>query len=208
MLPQVHIVTIDETSNKFRNLCSFLESELIPFNVFKGLNNHLWGLVSVNNYKYSDPQKNVLLRQDQIGCYLSHYILWRALLFSQQYQNFKDNSQFTILEDDCVFKSDWKENFNLACDHMPKDWDVLMIGSCCTEDKPKTQIGANLYDCKHPFCTHGYIVRGKCLPHLIQCAEGISSPIDIMLAMDAFPNLNVFTILPRICDQDGMDLPQ
>ena len=207
MLPNVHIIALSENSLKCKKLSGFLASEKIPFRVFKGMDAVGWGLNSTNVYKYAVADQSKHLRPGQIGCYMSHYWLWRSLLMTPEYASMGESAQFTILEDDCLFEPDWKENLMLASQSLPKDWDVLMIGSCCTEDKPKVSLGANLYECQYPFCTHAYIVRAKCLQTMIDRSENMWAPIDIILATEIFPKLHVYTILPRICDQEGIDLP-
>lgn len=207
MLPNVHIVTIDENSLKCKNLSEFLDSERIGYRIFKGIDGVGWGLKNTNQYKFAVDEQTKTLRPGQIGCYLSHYWLWRMMLWSTEYERIGAESQFTVLEDDCLFKPDWKENLMLASQSLPKNWDVLMIGSCCTEDKPRISLGANLYELKYPFCTHGYILKGKCLNQLVNLSENMWGPIDIVLATEIFPKLNVYTILPRLCDQYGIDLP-
>lgn len=206
MLPNVHVITINEDSSRFKNICEFLDFERIGYKVFKGFDALKWGLRCINPYKYAVEGQEKNLRPDQVGCYLSHHFLWKTLLWSTEFQIHGKDSQFTILEDDCSFRADWKENLMLASQSLPKDWDVLMIGSCCAEDKPKTAFGSNLYECKYPFCTHGYIVRGKCLQFLVDSSEVMDCPIDILLSHDVFPKLKVYTILPRICDQFETDL--
>jgi GR25 family glycosyltransferase involved in LPS biosynthesis len=207
VLPNVHVITINEDSNRCKNICEFLDFERIGYKVFKGFDAVKFGLISIKDYKYSSSESNRKIKQENVGCYLSHHSLWKTLLWSTEFEIHGKDSQFTILEDDCSFRADWKENLMLASQSIPKDWDVLMIGSCCAEDKPKTAFGSNLYECKYPFCTHGYIVRGKCLQFLVDSSEVLDCPIDILLSVDIFPKLKVYTILPRICDQDGMDLP-
>jgi len=207
VLPNVYIITLKEDSARSKKLSGFLNSEGIKHTIFRGLDAVGWGLRTTNHYKFARPGNDNHLRPEQIGCYLSHYWLWRYFTMSNDFMLHGGNSQFTVLEDDCKFVPDWKENMSLATQHLPSDWDVLLIGSCCTEDKPKLQIGSNLYECKYPFCTHGYVVRGKALQTMIDMSENMWAPIDILLAVEIFPKLKVFTILPRICDQDGMDLP-
>lgn len=207
MLPNVHIVTIDEDSLKCKNLSEFLDSEGIPFKVFRGVNAKKLGLISINQYRFSTSTADFVIKQQNVGCYLSHHCLWKIFLMSNEFDRFGMDAQWTILEDDCVFRQDWRENLNLASHYLPKNWDVLLIGSCCSDDKYKISLGANLYECKYPFCTHGYIVRGRSLKLIVDLCEDMNSPVDIKLATEIFPKLNVYTILPRICDQDGIDLP-
>lgn len=206
MLPNIHIITLDQNSLKCKNLSEFLDSERIGYKIFKGIDAIGWGLKTENPYKFAVEGQNKTLRSDQIGCYMAHYWLWRTLMWSIEFERFGDESQFTILEDDCDFRQDWKENLTLASQSLPRDWDILMIGSCCTDDKPRIHLGSNLYELKYPFCTHGYIVRGKCLNTLINSSENMWAPVDIMLSTQAYPKLKVYTILPRICDQIGTSL--
>lgn len=174
--------------------------EWIPF---RGINAAKWGLTTLNPYDESGK----IVEQKHVGLHLSHYILWQMFHKSEEHYQHGDNCEWTVIEDDCRFTDDWAENYDLARNHLPEDWDMLMLGSCCTEGRPTVHIGGNVYEVKYPLCTHAYVVRGKALSTLITTQEKAWTNIDISLFTLTYPELNVYTILPRIAYQDGMELP-
>lgn len=204
-LPNVHAIVLKETDERSWALAEHLDQEGIEWTPFRGVNAESWGLTTLN--KYDKDGTNVTIPQKHVGLHLSHYWLWRQCMTSEDYERYGDESQFTIIEDDCRFVADWRENLALASRHVPADWDMVLLGSCCTEDKPTVHLGGNVFSVKYPLCTHAYIVRGKALPLLADTQEKSWASIDLALYWSTYPKLNVYTILPRIAEQEGMVLP-
>lgn len=132
---------------------------------------------------------------------MSHRTLWSALALMP-------DEHVMVVEDDARFAPGWQERLNRALLTLPVDWDYLIVGSCCAMDKPKMHVAGDVWEVKYPMCTHGYVVRKKALPVLIetQDAVGCYAPIDISLVLHSFPRLRVFTMLPRLLDQWDTEL--
>lgn len=125
---------------------------------------------------------------------LSQYLLWRILAYLPE-------DEFLILEDDARFLPGWKNGYMKARASLPADWDMLFIGSCNCKNKPTQLIDQNLFKVQWPFCTHAYIVRKKGLKVLDETMQKFWAPIDIALNLQAFPKLNIYTVLPRLVEQ-------
>lgn len=135
------------------------------------------------------------------GIFLSHYALWMAL-------NLLPDTHFFITEIDAKFDADWKPKFDKALQDAPADFDVLFIGSCCTNDLPQRHLGSNIYDVKYPMCLHAYVVAKKALPHLLATNRDCYAPIDISLTLHSFDKLKVLTLLPRIVSQFNTEISE
>lgn len=135
-----------------------------------------------------------------LGSYLSHYMLWSALLVSSEESAF-------ILEDDAEFDPDWQPRLESAMQVLPADWDLVFAGHCCAEGRPVKPVGNNLWEIQWPLCLHAYFVRRKALPVLLEQTQHIKHALDVQLFYGPLKDLRVYTILPRLAGQRNTVLP-
>lgn len=155
-------------------------------------------------YEVDNPGTNFRIGPKPTGCWLSHRAVWAACLLLSE----DPNELFFILEDDAKFPEDWKERVEAAV-RDARDFDMLYIGSCCTEGRPTKHIAGNVYEVQWPLCNHGYIVRRSALMTMIetQDAARLYAPIDISLVFHTMEQLKVGTVKPRILDQFDTEIP-
>jgi len=165
---------------------------------FYGIHAPKLGIVTTLPYEVDNPGSGFNMGAKAVGCWLSHRALWAALLLLP-------DTEFFVIEDDAVFAPDWRERMSKALQAAPSDWDMIYVGSCCTEGKVKGSLGGGLYDVRYPMCTHGYLVRRKALLALIETQDEARcyGPIDISMTFHSHPKLKIYTILPRVLDQYG-----
>jgi len=162
-----------------------------------------FGLFTTHPYLQDDPKRGgSIIPQRQVGCMLSHYMLWSALALQP---DDRDDS-FLVLEDDAEFPVDWEARTVEALNDAPKDADMLYLGSCCTADKPKAQVKGDVWEVKWPLATHAYVVWKKALPVLLATQRDVYAPVDLSLYFKTLPLLRVYTVLPRIVSQRGTEL--
>ncbi len=159
-----------------------------------GLDSSVSGLDTTHVYELDAPNSGYRMGQKQTGIWLAHWTCWQVIMRG-------NDEHVMVLETDAEFLPGWKEKLAEALKVLPTNYDFLHIGSCCTEGHPKTSIGGDVYETKHAFCTHAYIVRRACIPFLLKTLRKVWSPIDIALAMECFPHLNTYVVLPRIVQQ-------
>jgi hypothetical protein len=116
------------------------------------------------------------------------------------------DDSFIVFEYDVVLHDPWEDMFDAATMHLPNDWDIVMLGSCCTQGRETTHIGGFIYEVKYPLCGHAIMYRKKALPVLLQECQRIYAPLDISLFYGAFTKLRVYTVLPSIVNQRGTPL--
>ena len=112
-----------------------------------------------------------------------------------------------IVEDDARFSQDWEERLKIAMEDVPVDFDIFLLGNSHTSDKPFTCICGDVYEVLYPFTTHCYIVRKKALDTLLTHCRDATLNIDLLLIREAYPKLKVYTMLPRLVEQRGTELP-
>lgn len=166
----------------------------LPVDFVWGINGNYAGLYTKHTYDYDNPGTGHTKSPAEVGCYLSHYIVWSICLQLP-------DDYFFILEDDVRFHRNARERIDKALKKCPADWDIIYIGSCNCGGKIITKAADELYVVSQPHCTHAYMVRKKALPVLLATQRDVYAPVDISMAMHAFPTLKVYVLLPRAADQ-------
>lgn len=194
MQPRTFVISTRSGNDRFLKAANHLDSRGISYERFIGVDWRVSGLETRFTYDYDHPGTGFKISSKLVCLSFSHYILWRALEFCE-------GDYFWILEDDSEWDIDWKPRYEQAFSSLPDDWDLLWIGSCCTMNRPSKKIANNVWEIKYPMCTHAYMVRKKAIPKLVQSLDKIYAPLDVALFLHAMPDLNVYTILPRLCGQ-------
>ena len=168
------------------------ENGISDYRFFYGIHGPDSGLVTTLSY---DPEGKHVMHPLQLGCTLSHWMLWNALDFDPNTPDI-----IRIFEDDVILRPEWKEVVDRALTKLPSDWDMLFPGSCCAGDKRGKEYDSNLFE-GLPLCTHFYIVRKKALKTLIETNKRFYLPVDIQLYHETRPHVKSFIIFPRVADQ-------
>jgi len=164
-----------------------------------GINGGLTGLVSTHTYDHDHPGTGYVIGPATIGIYLSHYIAWSIC-------QARSDELTLILEDDVLLCDNFMARLNQARLSVPDDWDLLFLGSCCTEGHPKTHIAGEVFDVRWPQCLHAYVLNRKAALTLLTHCRDIYAPIDCLLALNSFFGLKVYTVLPRLAEQLNTNL--
>lgn len=119
------------------------------------------------------PEHFKNLKKSEVGCFLSHLLLWQKILKTS------DSEYNVIFEDDPIFSENFYEEFkNLQT--MNIDFNILYIGGRWIDNfKMKTCVKVNnkivKYDYNKPWnpldcdrCTFGYIITKKCCSILLE----------------------------------------
>lgn len=165
---------------------------------FQGLHGVTSGLETDHMYARDSAPWNI--GSAQAALCVSHYMLWSAL-------NLLPDSHFMVIEDDVFFPEGWRGRLEAALRDVPQDFDMLYAGSCCCAGRESKQVAGEVFDVRYPLCTHAYIVAKKALPVLISTQRRVYAKIDLALYFESLPKLKVYTVLPRIFEQEGTKLP-
>lgn len=193
------VVTVPEMQERTDFIQAHFKSVGIEAEEFAGFNGVVSGLVTTHDYEVDNPGSGYKIGTKPVASWISFYSLWSAL-------NLLPESHFFQLEYDSKFPANWLERAEAALRDVPPDFDLLLLGSCCTGGKPATHIKGEVYDVRHPLCGHATIIAKKALPIMLKTQRKVYAPIDISLAFHTFHLLKVYTVLPRICDQFDTNL--
>jgi len=188
-IPRTFVLTIKRRLPEFEAMRKALADRGIAAEPFLGMDSAITRLDHLDTFDLDAPGGKIGLKG--VTLCLHYYQMWKVL-------SYLEGDRFWVLEDDAEFDKDWRERYDSAMAVLPDDWDVVFMGSCCTEGRPCISVGNNLYESQWPMCTHAMMYRKKALPTLLEVHEKIWAPIDIAMVTASLPKLRVYTILPRI----------
>lgn len=175
-----------------------------------GINNIYWmegihaekfGVKAARPYLRDNPEQNWYLSNHTVGGYLSCYMMYVTCYSHPEWE------YIFFLEEDAKFIEGWKDKLIECLNNIPDDFDILYVGSCCTEGRYSTNIAGDLYEVKYPLCGHATIISRKALKVLIEKCRDACIPMDVHLFDDVHKDLKTYTILPRLADQYDTELP-
>lgn len=193
------VVVLQEMPEKEKFIRQHFHEVGISAESFQGIHGVTSGLRTVYPYERDAPGSGWNVGIKPVATWISFWGLWSML-------NFQPNEHFMTLEWDCRFPRDWKQQLETALRCVPRDFDLLMVGSCCCKGMPMTKVNGNVWDVRWPQCGHATIVAKKALPTILRTQRKIYAPLDISMLLHTMPHLKVYTVLPRICDQFNTEL--
>lgn len=185
----------------------------LPIIEVPGVHAAAFGIRGTRKFRGEDPYGDAFLPvpedgtgyigDGKVGGFLSHYILYVLMqsLDAPYYMVLEDDARFTDPHD--FAQRTWREMLLQALNDVPDDFDILFVGSSDTYRKPTERIKGNVYEVKYPMCGHCYIASQKAAHILIATQRNAYAPVDINLMVNTFPQLKVYTILPRLAEQQG-----
>ena len=194
------VVTIQEMPEREAFIQKHFKSVGVEAEAFNGIHGVTSGLRTTFPYEVDAPGSGWNIGVKPVATWLSFYMLWSAMSYMPEHY-------FLQLEWDCHFPDNWRPRVEAALRDVPADFDVLFVGSCCTNGLPKKHIAGEVYEVRYPQCGHSIIIAKKALPVLLRTQRKVYAPLDISIKLHSLEFLKVYTVLPRICDQFDTVLP-
>ena len=194
------VVTLQELPEKEKFIMEHFKSVGLQAECFNGLHGVTAGLRTVYPYERDAPGSGWNVGIKPVATWVSFWALWSAMSYMPE-------THFMQLEWDSKFPTDWRVRTEAALRDVPQDFDMLYIGSCCTDGQNKKQVKGEVWSGILPQCGHGIIIAKKALPVILKTQRKIYAPLDISLLLHTLPLLKVFTVLPRIVSQFNTDIP-
>lgn len=192
-------ITLPETPERTQKAKTHFQERGVNVEFFNGINAEVAGLATVHTYEVDNPGTGFRIGYKPTGIWLSHYMLWAAL-------NMQPDPNFFVLEVDAKFADNWPYRFQTALENVPKDFDMLFIGSCCCQGARKKQIAGEVWEVKYPTCFHAYIISKKALPIMLSMRK-VWAPIDLQGQFEVYQHLKIYAVLPRIVEQFDTIIP-
>jgi GR25 family glycosyltransferase involved in LPS biosynthesis len=152
------------------------------------------GLLPDQYNKLEFPQLDANLSSGNVGCALSHYVLWNLLKYLPE-------EEFLILEDDCIFCEDFVNKFQNIYSSLPLDWEMAYVGWIkYGHDITPIHVNDGL-SIRIPSATHAYMIKKSAIPILINSLHPLNSPIDLLIINKALKKLKYYVFDPSLIDQ-------
>ncbi|XP_043075611.1 procollagen galactosyltransferase 2 [Puntigrus tetrazona] len=129
---------------------------------------------------YKDPYSDRVLTKGEIGCFLSHYNVWKKVVELQQ-------QQVLVLEDDVRFEPSFKSRLNTIMEDVKQSglhWDLIYVGRKRLQIKhPENWVEGvkNLVIPDYSYWTLGYVLSLRGAKTLLE-----AQPLSKMLPVDEF----------------------
>ena len=162
------------------------------------------GIKTEHTYDRDNPGTGYTIGSGYVSEWLNVYMLYNIM-------RFLPGDHFFKLECDAQFIADWKHHFEANIDYVPKDFDMLWVGSCCLQDKLNKPIGGSVYqidkETGFPNCGQAYIISKKCLEYVIQTQRDCYVQSDLSLMFHTLPDLKCYAMFPHLSNQRDNNLP-
>lgn len=193
------VVTLQEMPEREAFIQNHFKSVGIEATSFNGIHGVTSGLRTTFPYEVDAPGSGWNIGVKPVATWLSFYMLYAAC-------NLLPDEYVWLLEWDCRFPDNWRARVEQALKDVPPDFDMLFVGSCCCDGKPKTHHKGEIWSVKYPQCGHSLIVAKKAIPVVLQTQRKVYAPWDISLAFHTLPLLKAYVILPSVCSQFDTNL--
>lgn len=146
--------------------------------------------------KIDGRHNNRLLKKSEISLILKHNYIWNEMID-------KNIDNVIVLEDDALLDSDFVNKLNNYTKDLPKDYDLLWIGSCCNLHSKKIENDKHIYMENGSRCTHGYMISLGCAKLMVEFHKINNLPCDFMFneAIKKY-NLKNYWLEPDLVSQN------
>ena len=191
-------VTLKNTEERTSYARNLFHQMGLKVDFFYGVDGSLLNVESFNVYETFVPSKKTWrLRNGVIGCGLSHILLWNVILRL-------GHNEVLILEDDVEFVDNFRENFTLAYDELPSNWDIFYLENrMWPKEEQKMKITPRISRC-HPVGTYGYMIKRKVIEYFVKSTCFSLIDLDITLKENVLPNVNCYVADPTLIKEKSV----
>lgn len=203
---EYYVIHLNDAIDRFTNIKNMENILKKDINIFSAINTNTYegDLLKLiescdNNLKlnYSPKYKG------EIGCYLSHYLLYKQLLESKY--------DYTIVfEDDFIIHDDNLEQTinNLLINMNNFDFDYLFLGHSNIKGIKLVDNIYNIQNNKKVWGFHGYILNNKKIPKILNFLKNIINEIDLQI-YDLIKNNDIigYFVNPVLIRQNTFKFP-
>lgn len=124
---------------------------------------------------YEDPYHKRPMKMGEIGCFLSHYLIWKEIVQ-------KDFQKVIVLEDDIHFTGYFRRKLEIITAEMSQvDWDLVYLGRKILSSSSEEFVTDHLRRPSYSYWTLGYILSGRGARKLLR-----AQPLQHVLPVDEY----------------------
>lgn len=189
-------LTLKDTPKRKEYALQHFKENKLDVEFFEGINGEKFGLRTSIPFTEYEGGEELFIKQGRIGCLLSHYMLWKTLLYLPY-------EEIIIFEDDVVLEENFIEKFHEYKAQLPTDWDYVFLGHCCLPpEEYNIKISNNIISGSiSPLCTHAYMIKKSSLETLLDTNHKAWMAVDIQIQKLTLKILKHYTFIPPIANQ-------
>ena len=174
-IEQTYIVNLEKDKDRMNAISKQLKKENVNFKRFNAIYGKHLDLNTERCKKYFSKKAIEDLKPGQLGCSMSHIILWEEIASK------KNNNMYMILEDDAIVPKNFNKEVMKYINEMPNNWDMLLLGANRLIGKKYSD--NLLYTDKSikrngNYGLYAYIIKPKTAEKLLNVCEKMDKTID------------------------------
>lgn len=196
ILNNIYCINLERSKDRWNNITNIANKEGLKLIRFEAVDGKKLNPMEIKNKCSDDYYKSIMNSNNfgNIGCYLSHLNLWKQLKLNKI-------DYALIIEDDIIFKDNFKKKLKKNLEEIPENWDIIFLGLT----RPcGSNLNKNIYKISDGKCNKdngglfAYIVNVKNIDKIIKIAD---TPINKMIdhkIRDNYTTLDTYFIYPHL----------
>lgn len=188
-----YCITLKSTPERQKYAEEHLWRHKINYTLFYGLDAKDLGIsanvMTTQTYTKIDDWVTI----GQVGCYISHYILWQNLESDR-------NNTILIVEDDVSLVPNFVKSLHHYLQSVPEDWELLYIGYESLDNIEHKCINNKVIS-GFPACTYAYMIKKSIIPLLLSELKPVGVPIDTQMRYKLKDKVKSYALTPQLAYQ-------
>ena len=203
-IPKVFCISLKRASERRARMISRLNELNVDYQIVDAVDGRELDMSTLDGRLRQDfwrRQKGKDLAPNEVGCYLSHYNIWRQIVDEKM-------ESAIIVEDDADFSADFLTVASAAA-RIPYDWDVITLHHI-----PKRKVGQTLCNLNHGehrvmrgrqriVQAIGYMISESGARRLLDYCYEIRAAIDVAYSEYWLSGILYYSVYPGIIHPDG-----
>ncbi len=198
-LPSMKMFLLDVKYNPWRTeaVTKRFEEAGLEVERFVGIHGQAVGIVPVNTVFDVEKEHAYRINPGKLSITPNKWCLFKIAVREKE-------DIILIFENDVTFCPNFKEELAKSMAALPADWEVVSVGHCCTDKKPRTIINERVHEVHWPLCCHAMMWKRSALQKAIDVIDSADwgTPSDIILQHKVYPLLRHYCLVPALAFTD------
>jgi GR25 family glycosyltransferase involved in LPS biosynthesis len=150
-------IHMENEMQKLQNLGININHEF--FDGVDGNNDNVLSTYDFNIPNWTDPNSGKAMTNGEIGCALSHYLIWCKIVELVDNNEMAKDSRVLILEDDIIFPDDFMDKLQKYTSETESEYDMLYIHRKAFNLIGETKISTHINKANRSYWTCAYILN-------------------------------------------------
>lgn len=210
-IPRAVVINLPKDRQRMEGVKLSLDAERIPF---ERLDAVMGKELSAEERKARvTTLGRLLMTPGMVGCFLSHEKCWQLCVKRKK-------GPLIVFEDDVIVMPQFCSKLNAAMEHLPDDWDVLLLGAVGAVSPRYYHVNflhavfagglrwprwhaSDLHEPMRPFGTHAYVISERGAAKLLRKCPKVNYHVDVVAW--GLRSLRLYAIHPLLAQQTHSD---